>query len=92
MRNKNKIIAVIGPEGQSDLAGFGSTAAAALRDLADKMDARWLTMPAKSSRCARAMTPHQKQLHRFLVWVLFFRKRFLADVDLGRQTPLTRDH
>ena len=38
MRNKNKIIAVSGAEDQSDLAGFGSTAAAALRDLA----VRWM--------------------------------------------------
>jgi hypothetical protein len=45
MRNKNKIIAVIGPEDQSDLAGFGSTAAAALRDLADKMDAAKYHLP-----------------------------------------------
>lgn len=45
MRNENKIIAVIGPEGSADLAGFGDTAANALRDLADKIDAAKYPLP-----------------------------------------------
>jgi hypothetical protein len=45
MRHENRIIAVIGPEGQSDLAGFGDTAAGALRDLAAKMDAEKYPLP-----------------------------------------------
>jgi hypothetical protein len=45
MRNQDKIIAVIGPEGRADLAGFGDTAAAALRNLADKMDAKKYPLP-----------------------------------------------
>ena len=45
MRNENRIMAVIGPEGQADLAGFGVTAAGALRDLADKMDAEKYPLP-----------------------------------------------
>ena len=45
MRKENRIIAVIGPEGKADLAGFGGTAAGALRDLADKMDAEKYALP-----------------------------------------------
>jgi hypothetical protein len=45
MRHENRIIAVIGPEGQADLAGFGDTVTAALRDLADKMDAEEYPLP-----------------------------------------------
>jgi hypothetical protein len=45
MRNENRIMAVIGPDGQADLAGFGDTAADALRDLADKMDAEKYPWP-----------------------------------------------
>jgi hypothetical protein len=45
MRHENKIIAVIGPEGQEDIAGFGDTAANALRDLADKMDGTKYRLP-----------------------------------------------
>jgi hypothetical protein len=45
MRHENRIIAVIGPENQSDLAGFGDTAAGALRDLADKMNAAKYPLP-----------------------------------------------
>jgi hypothetical protein len=45
MRHENKIIAVIGPKCRSDLAGFGDTAAGALRDLADKMDAEKCPLP-----------------------------------------------
>jgi len=40
MRNENKIIAVVGPENQSELADFGDTAAGALRDLANKNGCR----------------------------------------------------
>jgi hypothetical protein len=45
MRKENRIMAVIGPEGQADLAGFGVTVAEALRDLADKMDAKRYPLP-----------------------------------------------
>jgi hypothetical protein len=45
MRSENKIMAVIGPEGSADLAGFGDTAANALRDLADKMDGTKYPLP-----------------------------------------------
>ena len=51
MRHENKIIAVVGPEGQSDLAGFGDTAAGALRDLADKMEAEKYPLPGIDFEC-----------------------------------------
>jgi len=51
LRNEDRIMAVIGPEGQADLAGFGVTAAGALRDLADKMDAETYALPSIDFEC-----------------------------------------
>lgn len=45
MRDGNKIIAMIGRDLQQGIGGFGDTAAQALRDLADRMEAEGFRLP-----------------------------------------------
>jgi hypothetical protein len=45
MREGNQILATIGPEGESDLWGFGNTAVQAIRALADRMESEKFQLP-----------------------------------------------
>jgi hypothetical protein len=44
-RDGNQVIAMVGPNLEIGIGGFGNTVAAALRDLADRMEAEKYTLP-----------------------------------------------
>jgi hypothetical protein len=44
-RDGNQIVAMVGQDLQSGIGGFGNTVVAALRDLADRMEAEKYPMP-----------------------------------------------